>query len=76
MAKKSEKPDINYTLIAVFTEDEIMHKTFETLDEVNTFIENDFEGSKGALIFVIEGTLLPESQWRRPGTDETYWVII
>jgi hypothetical protein len=76
MAKKSEEFKINYTLIAVFTEDEIIHKTFESLEEVNKFVETELEGKSKALVFVVEGKLMPESQWRLSDEKETYWVVI
>ncbi len=67
-----------FTLIAIHSEDEILHKMFESLEELNTFIKTDID-KKGnsALVFVIEGTLMSESQWRLPD-DQTdkYWTII
>ena len=77
MTEKSKKAKIKYTLIAVVTEDEIMHKTFESLEELNKFVETELIDARNqALVFVVKGELIPESQWRRPDEKETYWTII
>jgi hypothetical protein len=73
-----EEPPTTFTFLAIYSEDNILHKTFESLEDLNAFIKTDIiEGENSALIFVAQGVLLSESQWRLP-EDQTdkYWTII
>ena len=79
MVDKQDSPETSpttYTLVAVFKEDDILHKTFQTLKDVNKFVKTEL-ADKGALVFVVKGTLMPESQWREPDEENNkYWIVI
>jgi hypothetical protein len=67
-----------YTLVAVSAVDDILHKTFTSLEELNSFVKDEIAGSEPtSLVFVVNGTLVPESEWNPPDqTDQVYWTII
>tara|TARA_Y100000034_G_scaffold115518_1_gene152742 strand:- start:528 stop:770 length:243 start_codon:yes stop_codon:yes gene_type:complete len=72
-----DSPAGPYTVIAVFSEEDILHKTFESLKDVNEFVKTNVVDKKHALVFVTEGNLVPESQWRQPDDENNkYWVVI
>ena len=78
MPAKPKKEEKVFTVVLVYTDEDIEHHTLNSLEEVNTFIRTSKDSNKNALVFVVAGTLIPESQWRLPDTDdnEKYWTII
>lgn len=76
-SESSEPATAIYTVVAVFSEDDILHATFESLEDIDKFVKANVTSDKSALVFVTEGNLVPESQWRRPDEENNkYWVVI
>jgi len=81
MAKQTSSESLKpatavYTVVAVFNENDILHHTLESLEDVDLFVKTELK-DKNALVFVTEGNLVPESQWRQPDEeDNKYWVVL
>jgi|TARA_Y100000004_G_C8773436_1_gene351738 hypothetical protein len=77
-SSKVKKVEEVFTVVAVFSEDEVKHSTCTSLEEVNSYINSIEDGGNHALVFVTKGTLMPESEWRIREQDEEqqYWTVI
>jgi len=71
-------PKNTFTVVLVHSVEEIEYHTLPSLEEVNIFIRTAESDNKEALVFVVNGELIPESQWRLPDENDTekYWIII
>ena len=76
---KTSKSRTTFDLVAVFSTEQIWHKTFTTLEDLNKFIKDEIEAiEETALVFVTKGRLMPESEWRiqEQDKDTQYWTVI
>jgi hypothetical protein len=77
--EKVTKSRTTFTVVAVFSADQIWHNTFPTLEDLNKFIKDEIEAiDETALVFVTKGRLMPESEWRLQEQDKDiqYWTVI
>tara|TARA_Y100001937_G_scaffold111012_1_gene157175 strand:- start:1070 stop:1330 length:261 start_codon:yes stop_codon:yes gene_type:complete len=77
-SSKVKKAQEVFTVVAVFSENEVKHATYANLEEVNSYINSIEDDGNHALVFVTKGTLMPESEWRIREQDEEqkYWTVI